>query len=365
MSSEKRVLLAMSGGLDSSVAAIILKSQGWDIVGVTMKVFDYDILGMDAPESGCCNLDSINDARNIAVSLGFPHYVVDFRDPFEDIVINNFVDEYMSGRTTNPCVLCNTHIKWEALLEKADELDCKYIATGHYSQIRFENDRYVLSKGLDLWKDQSYMLWGLTQKSLSRTVFPLGEKTKDEIRQLAADGGFKKIANKRESYDICFVPDNNYRGFLQKKVHDIDEQIGAGDFVDVNGKVLGKHKGYPYYTIGQRKGLEIALGKPAYVKHIDAQNNRIVLAFQEDIYSKRISLKNCNFMKFEKLPENYEALVKIRYRDKGMMANLEQNGDKTIVNFHNPVSAVAPGQSAVVYDGNDVVMGGFIDEIYE
>ncbi len=363
--SKGRVLIAMSGGLDSSVAAMFLKQEGYELIGVTMKVWDYESSGVVAPESGCCNLDAINDARNIAVNLGFPHYVIDFREPFNNIVIEDFINEYMNGRTPNPCVLCNTHIKWEALLQKAKELDCSYIATGHYAQIRFDNNRYVLSKGVDESKDQSYMLWGLSQENLAQTLLPLGGYTKTEIREMAMEAGFTKIAKKRESYDICFIPDGDYRSFLKKKISNYDESFPSGDFVDTNGKVLGKHKGYPFYTVGQRKGLEIALGVPAYVKQIDAENNRIVIAFKNELFSRKMVVKRCNNIKYQQIPEGMEAIVKIRYRDKGTPAKIYQLDDFIEVVFNEPVSSIAPGQSAVAYEYKDVLFGGFIESCYE
>lgn len=362
---KQKVLVAMSGGLDSSVAAILLQNQGFELVGVTMKVWDYESMGENAPESGCCNLDAINDARQIAVSMGFPHYVLDFRQSFDKIVITNFIEEYLKARTPNPCVLCNTFIKWEALLEKAIELDCDYIATGHYAQVRMENDRYVLSKGVDVFKDQSYMLWGLSQESLQKTLMPLGSYSKDKIRDIAREAGFAKVANKRESYDICFIPDNDYRSFLKKQRPEIQKDIPEGNFVDVHGKILGKHKGYPFYTVGQRKGLEIALGVPAYVKHIDAKTNTIVLAFKDELFSRKVVLKECNYIKLEKISQGMKALVKIRYRDKGMLASIYQHDDRIEVVFDEGVSAVAPGQSAVAYDGEDVLFGGLIEVAYE
>lgn len=365
-SAKKRVLVAMSGGLDSSVAAILLKEQGYELVGVTMKVWDYESMGENAPESGCCNLDAINDARHIAVSMGFPHYVLDFRKPFDNIVIQNFIEEYLKGRTPNPCVLCNTHIKWEALLDKALELGCDYIATGHYAQIREENNRFVLSKGVDELKDQTYMLWGLSQESLSKTLLPLGSYSKDKIREIAREAGFTKVANKRESYDICFIPDNDYRSFLKKQRPEIENEIAGGNFVDTDGKILGKHKGYPFYTVGQRKGLEIALGTPAYVKHIDAETNTIVLAFKDELFSKKMVVKEYNLIKYPEIPNGLKAMVKIRYRDKGTLASVFQFQDRIEVVFDEAVSAIAPGQSAVAYDNNgDVLFGGLIETSYE
>ncbi len=359
---DKRVLVAMSGGLDSSIAAIMLQQQGYELIGITMKTWEYSPEHAGV-ESGCCNLDSINDAREVAVSLDFPHYVLDLREEFNDYIVSDFVSQYMKGRTPNPCVLCNTYIKWDALLKRADELKCKYIATGHYAQLRKENNRYVLSKGIDDNKDQSYVLWGLKQGQLERTLFPLGKFTKDKIRELAEKYGFKSLAKKRESYEICFIPDDNYRGFLKAKLPDIEEKLDGGNFVDINGKILGKHKGYPFYTIGQRKGLNIALGKPMYVKEIHADTNTIILGEKEDILSDSFFISGFNSIKYESVNENTHALLKVRYKDPGTKGVLYPKTNNNIeVKLNEPVAAVTPGQSAVAYDGNDVIGGGFIEK---
>lgn len=361
MSKKGRVLMAMSGGIDSSVSAMLLHEKGYEVVGMTMKTWDYASSGSSKKETGCCSLDSINDARTIAVEKGFPHYIIDIREEFGNHVIKDFVDEYLAGRTPNPCVKCNTHIKWDALLKRADMLDCEFIATGHYANVREENGRFVVSKGKDEWKDQSYVLWGVSQECLSRTMFPVGNYHKAEIRKMAEDMGFFELAKKPESYEICFIPDNDYRSFLKKRVEGIVEKLADGLFVNSEGKVLGKHKGYPFYTIGQRKGLEIALGDPAYVIEIKPDTNTVVLGSFEELNKHELWVKNVNLIKFTSLEKPTEALTKIRYKDKGTMSTLEQDGDRMKVTFHNLVSAVAPGQSAVFYDGDDVIGGGFIE----
>lgn len=361
MSKKGRVLVAMSGGIDSSVAAVMLHEQGYEVIGMTMKTWDYASAGGSKKETGCCSLDSINDARNVAVSLGFPHYILDIREEFGDYVINHFTGEYLEGRTPNPCVLCNTHIKWDALLRRADRLDCEFIATGHYAQIRNEAGRYVISKGVDTNKDQSYALWGISQESLSRTLYPLGHLRKTEIREMAAERGFMDLVNKSESYEICFVPDNDYRGFLRRRVPGLDDQVRGGNFVLQDGTVVGKHEGYPFYTIGQRKGLGIALGYPIFVTEIRKDTNEVVLGKDNELYRDSLIASKLVMGKYANLEgRTLETITKIRYKDPGSAATISQFGDKIEVNFHEPVAAIAPGQAAVFYEGDDVVGGGWI-----
>lgn len=365
MSKHGRVLVAMSGGIDSSVAAVMLHEQGYEVIGMTMKTWDYATAGGSKKETGCCSLDSINDARNVAVSLGFPHYILDIREEFGDYVINHFTGEYLEGRTPNPCVLCNTHIKWDALLRRADRLDCEFIATGHYAQVRHENDRYVISKGLDELKDQSYALWGISQESLARTLYPLGGLRKTAIRAMAAERGFMDLVNKSESYEICFVPDNDYRDFLRRRVPGLDDQVAGGNFVLQDGTVVGKHEGYPFYTIGQRKGLGIALGYPIFVVEIRKDTNEVVLGKDTELYRDGLVASKLVMGKYEHLSAPLETVTKIRYKDKGTPATLIQEGDKMRVLFHEGVSAIAPGQAAVFYEGNDVVGGGWIMKSFD
>ena len=353
----------MSGGIDSSVAAVLLHEQGYEVVGMTMKTWDYASSGGGKKETGCCSLDSINDARSIAVSLGFPHYILDIREEFGDYVINHFTDEYLAGRTPNPCVLCNTHIKWDALLRRADKLGCEYIATGHYANIRQENGRFVISKGTDADKDQSYALWGISQESLSRTVFPLGSLRKTEIRRMARERGFTDLVNKSESYEICFVPDNDYRGFLKRRVEGLEDSVRGGEFVLEDGTVVGKHEGYPFYTIGQRKGLGIALGEPVYVTEIRKDTNRVVLGTRTELLRDGMRVGKLNMSKYSDLiGKPIETVTKVRYNDEGTPALIEQSEDGHTMNvlFHEGVYAIAPGQAAVFYEGDDVIGGGWI-----
>ncbi len=365
MSKKGKILVAMSGGLDSTVAAVMLREEGYEVIGVTMKTWDYQNSGGSKKETGCCSLDSINDARTIAVKHGIHHMILDIRDEFGDFVIDNFVEEYLAGRTPNPCVLCNTHIKWEALLKRANMLDCEFIATGHYAQVRNENNRFVISKGLDDNKDQSYVLWGLTQQSLSKTQFPLGGFRKTDIKQMAIDMGYEELANKSESYEICFVPDNDYRGFLKRKVDGLEAKVEGGNFTNSEGKIIGKHRGYPFYTIGQRKGLEIAFGEPMFVLAIYPETNTVVLGREVELQQKGMWVRNINMGKFESVLDPMESLTKIRYKDAGSMANIQQEGDRMKVIFNNHVKAIAPGQSAVFYDGNDVIGGGWIQGSFD
>lgn len=351
----------MSGGIDSTVASLMLHHEGYEVIGITMKTWDYTASGGGKKETGCCNLDSFNDARMAAVQHGFPHFILDIREEFGSFVVENFVDEYLAGRTPNPCVLCNTHIKWRALLKRADALGCDFIATGHYASIyQHTNGRHVITKGLDETKDQSYVLWGLEQDLLSRTILPLGTYRKTEIRQMAHDFGYPELAKKSESYEICFVPDNDYRGFLKRKVDGLEEKVAGGYFVNKEGKILGQHKGYPFYTIGQRKGLDIALGKPAFVTSIDPETNTVVLGDEADLEKEEMRVGKVNWLKYDSLPEEMTAITKIRYKDKGGLSFIRQDGDGVAVRFFDKAKGIAPGQSAVFYEGNDVIGGGII-----
>lgn len=355
--------MAMSGGIDSTVAAMLLIDQGYELEGVTFRSWDNVSKACMEKETGCCTVDSMFEAKAIADQFGFPHQILDIRNHFESTVIENFVSEYMAGRTPNPCVVCNSDIKWGEIIRKADELNCDYIATGHYAQVLNENGRYFIKKGLDDKKDQSYFLWSLTQENLKRTMFPLGNLTKPEVRDIAFKKGFVKLSKKRESQEICFIPDNDYRRFLRERVPDFESKFGPGDFVDAHGNVLGKHKGYPNYTIGQRKGLNIAMGYPVYVTKIIAHKNQVVLGKRDELQSKVFYVEDSNMMRYADIQEPIEVLAKIRYRNQGGMATLTKENDLLRVEYLNSMDAITPGQSAVFYQDDCLIGGGVIKEV--
>ncbi len=356
----KRVIVAMSGGVDSSVAAALLHKQGYEVIGITMKTWGFmEVGGAPKHESGCCSLDAIFDAKNVATSFGMPHYTVDFTKEFEEAVIDNFVDEYLNGRTPNPCVVCNRKIKWEELLKKADSLDAKYVATGHYAVVEYneQTNRHTLKLSKDSRKDQTYALWGLTQESLSRTLFPLGELTKEEVRTLAQEFGLK-TAKKPDSMEICFVADNNYERFLRERVPELIDKVEGGDFI-YHGEKIGKHKGIPFYTVGQRRGVGIAFGKPIYVKKIDELNNVVELADKEELLETIVIAQDINYVSAVKLRENDVVLAKIRYSDKAAPAKIISADEFTIkLSFIEPKNAITPGQSLVIYDEQGYVLAG-------
>lgn len=347
----------MSGGVDSSAVCMLLQDEGYEVVGLTLRMWDvpahFASPTQDTPSY-------ILEARELAQSLNIEHHTLDIRASFREEVVQAFIDEYMHGRTPNPCVMCNRFFKWRYLLEEADRLGCSKVATGHYARIVERNGRPMLVGGIDKKKDQSYFLWRLTEEQLSRTLFPLGDRTKEEIKEYVTSKGHEQKATKKESMEACFVPDD-YRDFLRDMVPDIDTRVGKGHFVDAQGRKLGLHKGYPFYTIGQRKGLEIALGHPAYVVRINATKNTIRLGTAEELLQSTALLSGVRF------DPTYEPLnpltVRIRYRSQAVGALvLMQDDGNAIVQFDTPVSALTPGQSAVIYDGDIVVGGGIIEE---
>ena len=350
--------MAMSGGIDSSVAAMLLLEQGYELVGVTFRTFDSIKESCLAREKGCCSVESIMEAKHLAEKLGFEHHILDYRQIFRDTVIRNFVDEYMRGRTPNPCVLCNSHIKWGELFRAADEYGCDMIATGHYAQIAQHRGHLYLKTAADTRKDQTYFLWMLTEDNLRRTVFPLGELTKMQVRDIAAKHGFERLSKKTESQEICFVPDNDYRTFLAAN----GCQTTAGNYIDKNGERLGIHQGFCNYTIGQRKGLGVALGSPRFVTHINASSNEVTLGSHDDLLSTSVSASHVKLRDVEWLREDPHVQARIRYRSQAVEAVIKDFGNETLMlETDSPVWAVTPGQSLVLYKDNLLVGGGFID----
>jgi len=349
--------MAMSGGIDSSVAAILLLEQGYELVGATFRTFDSIKESCLVREKGCCSVESIMEAKHLATQLGFEHHILDFRQPFREHVMANFVDEYMHGRTPNPCVLCNSHIKWGQLVEAANQFGCDYIATGHYAQIAQHAGHWFLKNAVDTHKDQTYFLWMLTEDNLRRTMFPLGGLEKTEVRRLAAAHGFAELSRKKESQEICFVPDNDYRTFLTEQGCTFCE----GNYVDASGRVLGRHQGYANYTIGQRKGLGIALGSPQFVTHIDADKNEVTLGSHDDLLSTVVRLSDCRSADPAWLSNGEAVAVRIRYRSQAQKATVETHGSTATIHFSEPVWGVTPGQSAVIYRDELVLGGGIIE----
>jgi tRNA-specific 2-thiouridylase len=360
------VIVGMSGGVDSSVAAALLVKQGYNVIGITMKTYDYlEVGGNIRNEGNCCDQSAVVDAHIVAGKLGFPHYVVNYREEFNEVVIKNFIDEYMKGRTPNPCVICNREIKWSALLKKAEELEAQYIATGHYARIRYneKSSRYILSRGKYAEKDQSYALWSVTQDSLSKTMFPLGELTKPEVRVLAEQYGLIN-ARKQESFEICFVPDDRYERFLKERIPNLQERVSGGDIVQ-NGKVVGKHNGYPFYTIGQRRNIG-AHKQKMYVTAIESQTNTIRIGPDAELHHRTLIADQVNWSSIAGLEGSMRVQAKVRYKDEGTdaLVSLEESR-KIRVTFDQPKRAITPGQSVVVYDGDDLLCGGVIEQVMD
>ncbi len=360
-----KVLLGMSGGLDSSVAAVLLKQQGHDVIGMTIKTYSYDQIAGSNPanDTSCCSLDGILDARRVAYDLGIPHYVTDMTEEFGAEIIDYFKETYLLGETPNPCVKCNREIKWAAMLRKADALGCDYISTGHYVKMREENDRMVISRSPDAAKDQTYALWAVRNEHFKRTIFPLQELTKPEVREMARKLNLP-VANKKESYEICFVHDNDYRRFLRDNVANINTLVPKGDFV-LDGATVGHHDGLPFYTVGQRKGLGLSIPshpEPLYVTGLDIINNQVILGDDNELFSTELVAHSVNLIKYAELPQSgLRATVKIRYKDEGASATVLPIGkDRIRVVFDEPRRAITAGQSVVIYEGDDVIGGGII-----
>ena len=354
-----RAIIAMSGGVDSSVAACIMKERGYDCMGVTMKLFSNDDVGVSR-EHTCCSLDDVEDARSVARRLDMPFYVFNFSDLFEECVIDKFIRAYENGATPNPCIDCNRYLKFDKLYRRAKELGYDCVVTGHYARIGRdeESGRYLLKKALDTNKDQSYVLYNLTQEQLSHTMFPLGELTKPEVRELAEKHGFINF-NKPDSQDICFVVNGRYGDFIEEHT---GKKYPEGDFVDMDGNVLGRHRGVIRYTIGQRKGLGLALPEPMYVCRVDVEKNTVVLGRNADLFTDRLTARDINLISVPSIDEPMRVKAKVRYRQPEQWATAVQTGeDELTVKFDEPQRAITKGQSVVLYDGDVVVAGGTID----
>lgn len=358
---KKTALIAMSGGVDSSVSAFLMKQDGYDCIGATMKLYHNENIGLCNAHT-CCTEEDVADARNVAASMDIPYYVFNFSDRFQEMVMDKFVRCYECGITPNPCIDCNRHLKFEHLYQRAKELGMEYVVTGHYAQIKYDekSGRYLLLKGLDPGKDQSYVLYSLSQEQLAHTQFPLGGMEKSKVREIAEREGFIN-AKKHDSQDICFVPDGDYPSFIEKYS---GKHYAKGNFVDIHGNILGHHKGIIRYTVGQRKGLGLSLKEPMYVMAVCPENNTVILGRDEDLYTKTLCANDINLISIDKITEPIRVLAKVRYRHKEQWATVTQTDADTIqVVFDEPQRAITKGQAVVLYDGNIVVGGGTITEV--
>ena len=352
----KKVLIGMSGGVDSSVAALMLISSGYDTSGVTLRLYDGEDYENNLTKT-CCSLTDVEDARSVCDRLGIRHYVFNFKERFEKEVIDKFIREYRLGHTPNPCIDCNRFIKFYEMQKRAELLDMDYIATGHYARIVKQNGKFLLTRPRDISKDQTYVLYVLTQEQLSRTLMPLGEFTKDEVRQIAQENGFVN-ANKSDSQDICFVPDGKYAQFIERRDN---SPLSPGNFVDLKGNVLCPHSGFERYTIGQRKGLGVGFGKPVYVVGKNSKTSQVLLGDEKELYKTRVRVEDTNFSAFEKLEAPLRCKGKLRYRQREEDCIIHPVDEHTLIaEFNTPQRAVTPGQAAVFYDGDTVLGGGTI-----